>query len=84
VAQKLIVQMFMFVVVAKFLLVAAELDVAEAIATKQANRFVVLAEFCQGAVVRHVVVPTIINLPVTFAVVETYCQNQREQLVAGP
>ena len=57
VAQRLIVQTSMFVVITRFILVEMELDVAEVIVTKQANRFVVLAEFYPRAVVHHVVVP---------------------------
>ena len=57
VAQGLIVPMFIFAVTARYILAEAEFHVAVVIATKQANMFVVLAEFYQGTVVRRVVVP---------------------------
>ena len=57
VAHGLIVQMFMFVVTARYILVEAGFHVAEVVATKQANKCVVLVEFYQGTVVHHVVAP---------------------------
>ena len=82
-ARRLIVQMFMFAVAEGFLLVEVELGVVEAIAIKQANKFVVLAEFSQKAVARVVVALTIITLPNTFVAMGTYYQNQQEQLAAA-
>ena len=83
VARGLIVQTSMFAVITRLILVETELHAVEVLATKQANKFVVLVEFYPEVVVRHVVVPTIITLPDTFAAMVTCCQNQQEQLAAG-
>ena len=55
VLQEHIVQMCMFAVTARSILVGKVFRVAEVTAIRQANKYVVLAEFCQRAAVLHVV-----------------------------